>query len=67
MERCNADFREPVFAAFWNGIGEGTLETHQLRPIELKLCGLNSFPFHATGPVKGFGGSDEHLLWVASP
>src|SRR5580693_4607495 len=43
MERCNADFREPVFAPFWNGLGERTLETHQLGPIDLKLRGLNSF------------------------
>src|ERR1700694_5869141 len=67
MERCNADSREPVFAPFWNGLGERTLETHQLGPIDLKLRGLNSFPFHSTSPVNGFGGSHEHLLWVTSP
>src|ERR1700732_3549842 len=28
MERCDSSFREPLFAAFWNGLREGTLETH---------------------------------------
>jgi hypothetical protein len=28
MERCDAGFREPVFAPFWNGLSERTLETH---------------------------------------
>jgi hypothetical protein len=28
MERCDAGFREPAFAPFWNGLSERTLETH---------------------------------------
>src|SRR6202140_1828610 len=28
MERCDAGFREPVFAPFWNGFSEGALKTH---------------------------------------
>src|ERR1700722_18638446 len=28
MERFDAGFRESVFAPFWNGLSEGTLETH---------------------------------------
>src|ERR1700675_1407605 len=47
MERCDANSREPVFAPLWNGLGERTLETHQLGPIHLKFGGLNSFPFHS--------------------
>jgi hypothetical protein len=67
MERCDACVREPVFAPLWNGLGEGALETHELGPINLKLLSLNSFSFHSTSPVNGFGSSDEHFLWVASP
>src|ERR1700693_5566687 len=67
VERCDAGFREPVFASFWNGLGERTLETHQLGPINLKLSGLNSFSLHSTSPVNGFGSSDEHLFGVTSP
>jgi hypothetical protein len=67
MEPCDAGFREPVFASFWNGLSERTLETHQLGPINLKLRGLNPLSSHSTSPVDGFGSSDEHFLWVASP
>jgi hypothetical protein len=28
MERCDAGFHESFFAPFWNGLREGTLETH---------------------------------------
>src|SRR4029077_15612637 len=28
MERCDPGFREPLFAPFWNGLSERTLETH---------------------------------------
>src|ERR1022692_2930945 len=28
VERCDAGFRESVFAPFWNGLSESTLETH---------------------------------------
>src|ERR1700675_1148063 len=28
MERSDPGFREPVFAPFWNGLSERTLETH---------------------------------------
>src|ERR1700693_6334784 len=28
MKRCDAGFREPVFAPFWNRLSERTLETH---------------------------------------
>src|ERR1700730_15639338 len=28
MERCDAGFRKPVFAPFWNGLSERTLETY---------------------------------------
>jgi hypothetical protein len=67
MERCDARSGESVFAPFWNGLGERTLETHQLGPINLYLRGLNSFSFHSTSPVNGFGSPDQHFLWVASP
>jgi hypothetical protein len=67
MERRDTGFCESVFAPFWNRPGERTLETHQLGPINLKLRGLNSFSFHSTSPVNGFGSADEHFLWVASP
>jgi hypothetical protein len=66
MKRCDAGFRKPVFAPFWNRLSERTLETHQLGPINLKLLGLNSLSFHSPNPVNGFGSSDEHFLWVAS-
>src|ERR1700693_5564659 len=35
MERCDADFLEPVFPPFWNGLGERTLEYHQLGTTHL--------------------------------
>jgi hypothetical protein len=38
MERCNADSREPVLPPLWNRLGERTLETHQLVPVDLKLA-----------------------------
>jgi hypothetical protein len=28
MERCDAGFREPIFAPLWNWFSERTLETH---------------------------------------
>src|ERR1700674_3971524 len=28
MERCDAGFRKPVVAPFWNGLSERTLETY---------------------------------------
>src|ERR1700694_4912968 len=67
MERCDAGFRKPVFAPFWNRLSERALETHKLGPINLKLLGLNSLSFHSTSPVNGLGSSDEHFLWIASP
>src|ERR1700722_7512158 len=67
VEGRDACLREPVFTPFRNGLSERALETHQLGPIDLKLRGLNSFSFHSTSPVNGFGSSDEHFFWVASP
>jgi hypothetical protein len=67
MERYDAGFRKVVFAPSWNGLSERTLETHQLGPINPQLRGLNSLSFHPTRPVNGFGSSNEHFLWVASP
>jgi hypothetical protein len=58
MERRNAGFRESLFVPFCNGLSESTLETHQLRPIDLKPRGLNSPSFHSTSPVNGFGSSN---------
>src|ERR1700730_11736348 len=55
VEGRDAGFRDPLFASFWNGLGERTLEMHYLGPINSKLFGQNSFSIHSTSPVNGFG------------
>jgi hypothetical protein len=42
MERRDAGLRESVLAPRGNRIGERTLETHQLGPIDSQLLGLNA-------------------------
>src|ERR1700733_1216782 len=67
MEPSDTGVCELVFASLWNGLSERPLKPHQLSPIHLKLCGLNSLPLHSPAPVEDFCGPNEHFLWVASP
>ncbi len=46
-------------------VGEGALETDQVRPAEGQARSGNALALHAAAPVHQVGNADEDLLWIA--
>src|SRR5712692_374375 len=59
-------FSHPLFGLLGNGLGERTLESHQLRPINASVLGPNAFALHTAIPVDHLGGTNEHLLRITT-
>ncbi len=54
------------FLTLGHGIGKGTLELHQFKPLNSSIVSANTSSFHTPDPVSGFGGADKHLFGIAS-
>src|SRR5260370_18128306 len=66
MEGRDTSFGETRFTLLWNWLGEGSLELHQLLPIDVELLSPNSFAMHAACPVCHFRSAHKNLLGIAS-
>src|SRR5437899_161065 len=64
MKGCNSSSGKTFLPFPRNGLGEGSLEAHQLRPLDLGALGTNAFLVHPAIPVNYFRRAYEHLLWV---
>src|SRR5712692_234956 len=66
VESRDPGFSHPLFGLRRNRIGEGTLESHQLGPINASFLGPDAFALHTSIPVDHLGGTNEHLLRITT-
>jgi hypothetical protein len=66
MERRDTDFGETCFTLCWNRVCEGSLELHEIWPIDLEMFGLDAFAVHASCPVSHLCSAYKNLLGIAS-
>jgi len=65
MPRNDPHLREALLVLLWRRIGEGALETNQIRPADGQTGGGDALGLHAMTPVHRFGNAHQHFLGVA--
>src|SRR5712692_3082303 len=66
VESRDPGFSHPLFGLLGNGLGELTLESQQLRPINVSLLGANALVLHTTIPVDHLGGAHQYLFRITT-
>ena len=66
VQRVYSLFGIATFIFLRNRVREASLESHQLRPIEVHVA-LWAFSSHASDMIDGIRGTDEHLFGITAP
>ena len=66
MHRYNANFLKALLQSLRHDVGEGSLESHHLGPVDGHLVAPDSLNPHAIRPVDCLGDTHEHFLGIAT-